>query len=103
MRKEIDILQRALSKGFLVVNKESHVLLDDENWLSAQQSPLYQKECDLLAPEKQAELSGPFPGCMQLGGATRGSDYRMLGQTAHFAIFYPAEGEGPPPNLECRA
>jgi hypothetical protein len=93
MLKEIDILVRANSKGCLIVDKESHVLLEKEELLTAHRDGLYQEDNALLAPDKNIELSGPFPGCMQLGDGTNW--FRMVGQTEHFAIFYPADGEVP--------
>jgi hypothetical protein len=95
MIKEIDILLRAKSKGCLIVDKESHVLLEEEELLAAQRGGPYQEEDDLLATGKRTEVSGPFPGCVQLGGASNRFNYRMVGETAHFAIFYPGDGEVP--------
>jgi hypothetical protein len=95
MIKEIDILLRASSKGCLIVDRESHVLLEEEELFAAQRDGLYQGKGELLAPGKGIELSGPFPGCMQLGGDSKRFTYQMVGQTEHFAIFYPVEGQAP--------
>ncbi len=91
MRREIDILLRAHFRGCLIVNQESHALLDEDELFTAHRSNLYQSECDLSLPDRPTEWSGPFPGCMQLGGAMHGSNYHMLGLTAHFAIFHAAD------------
>jgi hypothetical protein len=48
-----------------------------------------------LPPQRQIELSGPFPGCIHFGGAAgRTHEYRSVGQTEHCVIFYPAEDVG---------
>jgi hypothetical protein len=92
MSKEIEILLKANAKGCLIVEKDSHVLLERDELLAAQQNGDYQEECVLLAPEKQIALSGPFPGCMQIGGArTKTLEYRLVAQTKHFVIFYSAD------------
>jgi hypothetical protein len=94
MLKEIEILLRAQTKGCLIVGKESHLLLEGEELLAAQRDGLYQKESDLLPPQRQIELSGPFPGCMHFGGAAGRNQYRSVGETEHCVIFYPAEESG---------
>ena len=93
MHKEIDILLRAHFRGCLLVDKESHGLLEEEDLFSAQRGKAYERECVLAAPG--ADVSGPFPGCMNVGGD--GYGYQMLGETPHFAIFYV--GANPAPRL----
>jgi len=96
MSKEIEILLKANAKGCLIVEKDSHVLLERDELLVAQQNGDYQEECALLAPEKQIELSGPFPGRMQIGGASaKNMGYRLVAQTKHFVIFYSADEPDP--------
>jgi hypothetical protein len=98
MRKEVDILLEANRQGCLIVDKDSHVLLEREELVEAKGDGLYQEKA-VLSPKAPSEVSGPFPGCMQLGAATEDSlDFRVLGQTRHFVIFYPAKG--PVPRLE---
>jgi hypothetical protein len=89
--KEIDILRRAHSKGCLLVNKESHVLLEDADFHAAQREGLYQEEDKLSAPDKRMEVSGPYPGCMRFSGDSKKLTYEIVGQPKHFAIFYAAE------------
>lgn len=98
--KEIDILLRANSKGCMIVDKQSHVLLEPEELLVAQRDRRYQEEDDFLAPGSQVEISGPFPGCMQLGGDAKKFAFRIVGQTEHFIIFYPTESQTPLIGLE---
>ena len=96
MTKEIEILLKADAKGCLVVDKDSHICLERDDLLAAKRKGLYQEQAVLLAPERQSDWSGPFPGCMQLSGAS--AKYlrcRMVGQTKHFVMFYPAEGPDP--------
>jgi hypothetical protein len=84
--KEIDILRRAISKGCLLVDKTSHVLLGKGYLLAAQGHGLYQEEDTLSAPGKQ-EVNGPYPGCTQFSGASKEFTYQLVGQTKHVAIF----------------
>ncbi len=91
MRKEIDILLRAHFRGCLIVNKETHALLEEASLIAAQRSKQYEGECVLAPPG--SEVSGPYPGCRNVGGD--GHDYRMLGQTPRFAIFYRATDPAP--------
>ncbi len=86
MRREIDILLGAHFRGCLIVDKESHTLLEEDGLFSAQRGKAYEAECEFSAPGKQSEVAAPFPGCISLAGEYR--TYRMLGDTAHFAILY---------------
>ena len=95
MDKEIEILIEANSKGCLIVEKDSHTLWKRNELLEAQQEALYQEEGFLLPPEQQVEVSGPFPGCVP-GASGKNLDYRLLGHTIHFVIFFPTEGPVPP-------
>jgi hypothetical protein len=94
MGKEIEILLEANGKGCLIVEKDSHALWERNKLLKAQQDGLYQEEKLLLSPERQVEVSGPFPGCLP-GAAGNNLEYLLLGQTTHFAIFFPTEGPVP--------
>src|SRR5258707_823363 len=96
MTKESEILLEAGSKGCFVVEKDSHVLWDRGEILEAQRAGRFQEEDRFLPPDEQSDVSGPYPGCMQLAAATGDDlDFRMLGQTRHFVIFFPAKGTVP--------
>lgn len=95
MYKEIDILLRAHFRGCLIVDKESHTLLEEEGLYSAQRGRVYEAECKLSPPGRQSEVTAPFPGCVNLAGGHE--SYRMMGDTPHFAIFYA--GADPVPRL----
>jgi hypothetical protein len=95
MSKEIDILLEASRQGCAIVDKDSHVLLEGEELKEAQGDGLYQEE-GIRSRKGPLEVSGPFPGCLQLGAATGDDlDFRVLGQTRHFVIFCPAKGPLP--------
>jgi hypothetical protein len=94
MHKEIEILLEANSNGCLIVEKDSHALCERNELLDAQQEGLYQEEGIPLSPEQQVEVSGPFPGCFP-GGSGNNRDYRLLGQTKHFVVFFPTVGPVP--------
>ena len=85
MRREIDILLQAESKGCLIVEKATHVLWEREKLLVAEQSGLYQEVVPVSAPGREQEVTGPYPGCLQARGDF---EYRALGETKHFVIFY---------------
>jgi hypothetical protein len=95
MGEEIQILLEASANGCLIVEKESHVLWERDELLEARQNGRYRETVKLLPPDESVQLSGPFTGCMQLAGAKRADlDFRLLGQTPHFAIFTKGS-EGP--------
>jgi hypothetical protein len=99
-RKEIDILVEAARKQCAVVEKASHVLWTPEELAEARAAGLYQAESRLLSPDRQAAISGPYPGCcQQAGGLVGTASYRAVGQTEHFLIFV-STGGGPGPTPE---
>jgi hypothetical protein len=86
--KEIEILLEANRKGCLIVEKDTHLLWEREELLEAEQTGLYQEKGQLVSPEGQIEVTGPYPGCLQQAAASRDDlDFRLLGQTRHFVIF----------------
>lgn len=101
MGKEIEILLEANSNGNLIVEKETHALWERNELLEAQHDGRFQEEELLLPPEPQVEVSGPYPGCVP-GAAGISLNYRLLGQTKHFVIFFPTEGSVPPMEGESR-
>ncbi len=95
MGKEIEILLEAHRQGCLIVDKDSHVLLEQENLDEATNEGRYQDEA-ILSGESSVEVSGPFPGCPQFGAAQKDEvDFRVLGQTQHFVIFFATTGPVP--------
>src|SRR5947209_12755170 len=94
-RKEIDLLLEADRQGCLLVDRDSHVVLERDALREAQAEGLYQNDGS-FSREGTIEVSSPFPGCMQLGAATEDAlGFRVMGQTEHFVIFYPAKGAAP--------
>jgi hypothetical protein len=89
-RKEIELLLEADRQGCLLVDKDSHVLLERDELMEAQRQGLYQNDAG-LSHEGTIEVSSPFPGCVQYGAATNVAlDFRIVGQTEHFVVFCPA-------------
>jgi len=87
-RKEIDILVEAARKSCAVIEKNSNLLWTFEELVEAQECGWYQAEGQLLPPDKQMAVSGPYPGCAQMRGATGEAEtYRPVGQTEHFVVF----------------
>src|SRR5437762_1336115 len=87
-RKEIDILVEAARKSCAVVEKASHVLWTYDGLVEARESGRFLEAGPLLPPDGPIDVSGPYPGCFQLGGAmTEATRYRLVGQTEHFVIF----------------
>ena len=89
MRKEIDILLRAVKRNCAVVAKNSNLLWSLEELEAARDSGQYQSEDSLLSPDSHAEVSGVYPGCMHGGPVLSSLSYRAVGQTGHFIIFAP--------------
>ncbi len=98
MVKEIEVLLQADRQGCLIVDKNFHALLEREELEEAKGAGLYQEEV-VFSQDASIEVSGPYPGCPQLGAATKDDvDYRQLGQTQHFVIFLPARARSALPN-----
>jgi hypothetical protein len=94
---EIDILLKANAKGCLIVDKSSNVVLEGEELHAAHRDGLYRERDDLLPLNRPLEVSGPYPGCMQLAGfSAENHAYRLIGQTEHFVLFYPTTDEEVP-------
>ena len=91
MRKEIDILIQAADRSCAVVEKDTNLLWTRENPIEGRETGRYKGEGQLLPPDGQIEVSGPFPGCLQQGGGS--TSYRPIGQTAQFVSFAPERGE----------
>jgi hypothetical protein len=92
MAKEIETLLEAQSQGCWVVEKDTHVLWEREALVEARQGGGYQEEGEVWPADGQLDVSGPFPGCLQGGGATAAAlEFRLVGQTKHFVLFMPAQ------------
>jgi hypothetical protein len=90
--KEIDILMWADEGEFVVVEKETNRIWAPEEIRDARDSGLYQEEDQVVAPES-LDVSGPFPGCLQMGASARGvGGYHAAGQTRNFVFFVPVRG-----------
>ena len=103
MNQEIEILLEAHRQGCLIVDKDSHILLEQDGLSEAQEMGLYRKD-GILSEEGSVDVSGPFPGCLQFGAAPESAlGFRVLGETEHFVVFYPSKGPiprlGPRPDI----
>lgn len=85
MRREIDILQHLAAAGCLLVEKATHCAWTPEEFAATDRF----QEADRIAPAEAAvDVSGPYPGCLQMGGSlTEFNGYPLLGQTRHFYVF----------------
>jgi hypothetical protein len=96
MRKEIEILLRALSKHCTVVEKTTNVAWTEEELLDAGTKGRFQEPDHIAPPDPLIAVSGPFPACgRQMGDCARSLDDRLLGQTTHFVIFSELDGDRP--------
>jgi hypothetical protein len=90
MVREIDILLRAANKDCAVVDKTSHVVWSRDELTEASRAGCFPDEDQLAPPGESADVSSPFPGCMQQFSRPAELDtYRLVGQTEHFLIFAP--------------
>ncbi len=86
MAKEIDLLLAAESRGCLVVEKASNVVWERDALLDARADALFEGDARVGPLTEAAVVSGPFPGCLQMGAAPE-RGYQPLGETEHFVIF----------------
>lgn len=88
MRREIDVLFQALRKSCVIVEKSNHLVWTEEDLEDARRMGRFLDESELLPPDPRSEINGPYPGCMQLSGASeKDTAYLPAGQTANFVIF----------------
>jgi hypothetical protein len=92
--REIDILLRATSKGFLAIEKETHVSWGREELEEASRAGHFDEIDDVLPIGSSPDISSPFPACPQQLGAGA-SGYRLAAQTGHFFIFVPKPAAHP--------
>jgi hypothetical protein len=88
MLREIDILLRAASKGYLAIEKETHVSWRREELEEASRLGRFDEIDDVRPIGSSPDIASPFPACPQQFGAGE-SDYRLAAQTGHFFIFVP--------------
>jgi hypothetical protein len=86
MRREIDILVKAVAKKCALVEKASYALWTAEQLAEAASAGRFQEVSDLFPPDRQKETPSPLssdgPGA-----------YRLVGQTRHFLILVAREPE----------
>ncbi len=88
MSKEIDLLLDSISRGCLVVEKETNLLWSREDLLKAKQAGHFLERDQITSSNGDRAVSGIYPGCLQATSASQklnGSP--VIGQTAHFMIF----------------
>ncbi len=89
MRKEIDILRKALDSDCALVEKVTNSVWSEEEIERASTSNRFQQEDALLAPDNLVAVSSLFPGCPQQFGANPSVfHYAPVGQTANNVIFH---------------
>lgn len=85
MSREKDILEHLVAAGCLVVEKATNRVWTLDEIVSAIG---LDGEDRILAADRPSAVSGPYPGCLQMGSAMdEFSGYPLLGQTEHFYIF----------------
>jgi hypothetical protein len=92
MVREIDLLTKAASGALTIVEKCTNQTWELNELREAEAAGQWWEEDQLLPGDESAEVSSPYPGCLQRIGATEAFDhYHLLGQTRHFLIFAPQE------------
>jgi hypothetical protein len=88
MASEIDLLTDAASHARTVVEKATHQTWELDELREARAEDRWVEEDEVLPAAGSMDISAPFPGCLQRGGATEEFErYRLLGQTRHFLVF----------------
>src|SRR6516165_4919758 len=88
MAYEIDLLTNAASCAQTVVEKATNQTWELEELREAKAGGRWGEEDELVPAVGLMDVSGPFPGCLQRGGATEEFEhYRLCGQTRHFLVF----------------
>jgi hypothetical protein len=88
MATERMILAQLDSDAYLLVDRDTN-----EAWKPAEldqfgNSWQLEAEDELVPADAFHAVSGPYPGCPQMGGRTPGqSSWRLIGQTRHFLVF----------------
>jgi hypothetical protein len=89
MSREIELLTRAASEAITVVEKATNQTWELEELQEAASAGCWNEEDELRPDGEPADVSGPFPGCLQCAGAMDADRYRLIGQTRHFLLFEP--------------
>lgn len=85
MKREIDILQHLAAAGCLLVEKDTNRVWSQEETMTTRE---FQEADRVQSAEGVVDVSGPYPGCLQMSGArTEFDGYPLLGQTTHFYVF----------------
>jgi len=88
MACEIDLLTDAASHAQTIVEKATNQTWEVDELRQAKLEGRWGEEDELLPAVGQMDVTGPFPGCLQRGGATEEYEhYRLCGQTRHFLVF----------------
>jgi hypothetical protein len=88
MTAEIDLLLMADREGHVVIHKDTNVLWSREELLEAHAEGQFAEDDWLRAPDPNSDITGPYPGCMQMSGLQPEWEYAQpVAQTAHFVIF----------------
>lgn len=92
MNREIDLLLEATSRQAVVVEKATNVAWTVQELRTARRQGQYYQEDTLVPMEKESDISGPFPGCLQGEAAPEEfENFHCVGQTRHFILFVPPE------------
>jgi hypothetical protein len=92
MAREIELLSEAATLSLAVVEKATHVAWNLDELQEAGAAGWWREEDQMVPASKAsaAEISGPFPGCLQRTGAAEEFDhYNLIRETRHFLIFEP--------------
>jgi len=86
--REIDLLTEAAAAAQTVVEKATNQTWELDDLREAAAAGRWKDEDAVQAAKESADVSGPFPGCLQRFGASEDfENYRLVGQTRHFLLF----------------
>lgn len=88
MAREVDLLLGLDHDQVTVVEKATNVVWEKSDFQSDNLDKHYFQEDDITPTDHDDFVSNPYPGCLQLGGASEQyENYRLFAQTRHFLLF----------------
>lgn len=86
--KEINLVLKLVEKGASAVEKETHVLWDQNDLLEARFREKFQNEDQITEPTGNSALSSIYPGCLNMiGKSDSRPNCEPIAETSHFLIF----------------
>src|SRR5262249_35934330 len=88
MSREVDLLTLLDPRLYLLVEKATHQVWTLDELRDAARRGYFQQPDQLATLSGSLDISGPYPGCLQLAGAgARNFQHALFAQTRHFLVF----------------